>query len=169
MAQSKLPCDSHAGEDHAQAAGQERRGAEPPPVASPRSILVVDDQPAVGVSVAYYLEMCGYRTHRAESGDAAINFLGTQPVDGVLLDVQMPRMNGFETCVRLHETARAANRTLKIWFMTGIHYRELGDECAKAGGLGVFHKPFDWPQLLAVLDRGLGAQTDSGPAAPVAG
>ncbi len=39
--------------------------------------------------------------------------------------------------------------------MTGIHYRELEEECAKAGGRAVFHKPFDWPQLLAELEQGL--------------
>ena len=132
-----------------------------PPVAadagSLRIILVVDDQPGVATTVAFFLQKCGYRTHRADSGYAALEFLGSTPVDGVLLDIQMPKMNGFETCVRLHELARAAGRPLKIWFMTGMYYPELQEECAKVGGLGIFQKPFDWPLLLAELDRGFGA------------
>jgi len=167
MAQPNFPCASSADEDRAKAANPEPRAVDSPSATSPRTILVVDDQPNVGVSVAFYLETCGYRTRRVESGDAAIDLLRKEPVDGVLLDVQMPRMNGFETCVRLHEAARAASRSLKIWFMTGINYRELPADCAKAGGLGVFHKPFDWPQLLADLDQGFGAR-DSRPPAPEA-
>lgn len=118
-------------------------------------MLVVDDQPAVRTAVAYYLEMCGYRTLRADSGQAAVELFGNEQIDGVLMDVQMPRLNGFETCVKLHEHARETNRQVKVWFMTGIHYRELNDECARAGGVRVFQKPFDWPQLLAELAQGL--------------
>jgi CheY-like chemotaxis protein len=67
----------------------------------------------------------------------------------------MPRLNGFETCRRLHELARAANRQLKIWFMTGISYRGLKEDCIRAGGLAVFQKPFEWPEMLAEIERGL--------------
>lgn len=116
---------------------------------------MVDDQPVVCASIAYFLEVCGYRTFRAESGQAAIDLFDKEQVDGVLLDVQMPKLNGFETSARLHELARAANRPIKVWFMTGVYYRELKDECAKAGGISVFQKPFEWPQLLAELARGL--------------
>ena len=165
MAQPNLPRDSSAEVDRSHAAIHEPRKAETPSATSPKTILVVDDQPIVGVTVAFYLEKCGYRIHRVESGDAAIDLLSREAVDGVLLDVQMPKMNGFETCVRLHEAARAAKRCLKIWFMTGINYRELLDDCSKAGGIGVFHKPFDWPQLLADLDHGFGTG-DNRPPAP---
>lgn len=120
-----------------------------------RTLLVVDDQPSVCASIAYYLEISGYRTLKAESGQAALELLNKEQIDGVLLDVQMPKLNGFETCIRLHELARATNRPLKIWFMTGVYYRELKDACAKAGGLAVFQKPFDWPNLLAELKRSL--------------
>lgn len=129
-----------------------------PPVTQ-RTLLVVDDQPTVCASIAYYLEVCGYRTFRAESGQAAIDLLGKEQIDGVLLDVQMPKLNGFETCVRLHEHARASNRQIKVWFMTGIYYRELKEDCTKAGGVSVFQKPFNWPQLLAELDQGLSLLT----------
>lgn len=125
------------------------------PSARRRTILVVDDQHTVCTSVAYYLEICGYRTFRAESGQAAIELLGKEQIDGVLLDVQMPRQNGFETSARLHELSKELNRQVKIWFMTGIYYRELKEDCAKAGGVAVFQKPFDWPQLLLELEQGL--------------
>ncbi|MFZ5494647.1 MAG: response regulator [Verrucomicrobiota bacterium] len=142
----------------------------PAPSGTPRTLLVVDDQPGVCASIAYFLEVCGYRTFRAESGQAALDLFGREQIDGVLLDVQMPRLNGFETCARLREFAQAANRPLKVWFMTGVHYRELKEDCARAGGVSFFQKPFDWPQLLAELEQGLstlppaaGPGTDSAP------
>lgn len=107
------------------------------------------------MSVAHYLNICGYRTLQAESGQAAIEWFGKEQVDGVLLDVQMPKLNGFETSIQLHALARETNRQIKIWFMTGIYYRELKEDCAKAGGVAVFQKPFDWPQLLTELEQGL--------------
>lgn len=157
MAQLHLPHPTSVREDHAPAATEEPRAAETPRAGSPKTILVVDDQPAVGLSVAYYLEVSGYRALRAESGEAAIALLRKQPVDGVLLDVQMPGMNGFQACAQLQAVAKEAGRPVKAWFMTGIHYRELPEDCAKAGGLAVFHKPFDWPQMLAELERGFTA------------
>ncbi len=127
----------------------------PSPSAAQRTILVVDDQSAVCTSVAYYLNICGYRTLQAESGQAAIELFGKEQIDGILLDVQMPKLNGFETSLRLHALARETNRQIKIWFMTGIYYRELKEDSTKAGGLAVFQKPFDWPQLLTELEQGL--------------
>jgi CheY-like chemotaxis protein len=136
-----------------------------------RTLLVVDDQPSVCAAVAYFLETCGYRTFRAESGQAALVVLGQELIDGILLDVQMPRLNGFETCRRLHELARAANRQLKIWFMTGLSYRGLKEDCIRAGGLAVFQKPFEWPELLAEIEKGLAdtpgaTTTERSPASP---
>lgn len=157
MAQLPLSPTTPAREDRVPAATQETRAAETPRAGSLKTILVVDDQPAVALSVAYYLDICGYRTLRAESGDAAIDLLRKQPVDGVLLDVQMPGMNGFQACAQLQAVAKEAGRSIKAWFMTGIHYRELQEECDKAGGLAVFHKPFDWPQMLAEFERGFAA------------
>lgn len=128
----------------------------PSPLESRRTLLVVDDQASVCVSIAYFLELCGYRVLRAESGQAAVDLFAKEQIDGVLLDIQMPRLNGFQTSARLREIAQAANRQLKVWFMTAVSYRELNDDCARAGGVAVFRKPFEWPNLLAELARGLG-------------
>jgi CheY-like chemotaxis protein len=128
--------------------------ADPAPSPDPRRvILVVDDQASVCTAVAYYLEMCGYKTFRAESGPAALAIFGREQIDGVLMDVQMPQMNGFEASKRLHALAASLGRQPKVWFMTAVHYREAKDDCTAAGGLCVFQKPFDWPQLLAELGR----------------
>jgi len=162
MAQNNLFQDIPTGDGHALALIQEPLSAvEPggsdlaPGADLPKTILVVDDQPAVSASVSYYLEVCGYKAPRAGSGQAAIDLVRKQHVDGILLDIQMPGLNGFQTCAQLQALARETGRQFQVWFMTGSYYRELEEECAKAGGRAVFRKPFDWPQMLPELARGL--------------
>ena len=151
MAQNNHPTDLPTSESHVQAMVAEA----PTDAAPPRTLLVVDDQSSVCTSIAYYLEVCGYRTFKADSGQAAIETLRREQIDGVLLDIQMPGMNGFKTCAQLQALARESGRQFQVWFMTGVYYRELEEECTKAGGRAVFRKPFDWPQMLAELERGL--------------
>jgi CheY-like chemotaxis protein len=115
-------------------------------------LLVVDDLDSVRVSVAYFLEYCGYRALSAESGEAAIEMVRNEQIDGVLLDVQMPAMSGIETCRRLHALAGEIKRPVKVWFIS----RETKESCVKAGGLAVFRKPFEWPEILNEIEKGLG-------------
>lgn len=135
---------------------REEAGNDAPVPSGPqRTLLIVDDQPSVCASIAYYLQVCGYRALRAESGQAAIELARKEEVDGVLLDIQMPVLNGFQTCMKLQELARETNRQFKIWFMTGAYHRGLQEECERVGAVSVFRKPFNWPELLAALEKGL--------------
>ncbi len=120
-----------------------------------RTLLVVDDQPNVCSSIAHYLEFCGYRTLRAESGLAAIELVRNEQIDGVLLDVHMPGLSGFDTCARLLALAREAGKPIKVWLMTGAFSRGMDETCQQVGGLAIFRKPFEWPQLLAEVERGM--------------
>lgn len=67
-----------------------------------RTILVVDDEAAIAGMLADYFTMEGYRTLTASSGVEALQ-RASDPVDVVLLDVNMPGMDGFEVCRRLRE------------------------------------------------------------------
>lgn len=130
--------------------------SEPPSgLNAKRTLLVVDDQPNVRSSIAHYLEFCGYRTLPAESGLAAIEMARNEQIDGVLLDIHMPGLNGFDTCARLLAVAREAGKPMMVWFMTGAFTREMDETCQRVGGLAIFRKPFEWPQLLAEVERGL--------------
>src|SRR5689334_626436 len=71
--------------------------SEPQPQASPRTVLVVDDDPGIRESVTEVLSTEGYRVLEAADGVEALNRL--DGLDGrcvVLLDLAMPRMNGLE-------------------------------------------------------------------------
>ena len=60
-------------------------------------VLVVDDVPALAEQYAYDLRrLGGYEVHVAQDGRQALERLGGEPVDCVILDLEMPGMDGFE-------------------------------------------------------------------------
>ncbi len=120
----------------------------------PRTILVVDDQHGVCVSLAYFLELAGYRVLTAESGPSAVALAEKEVIDGAVIDVHMPVVNGFDTCLRLQSQAGVTRRELRVWFMTGACTSELERRGVELGALGVFRKPFDSPSFLEQLEHG---------------
>lgn len=117
-----------------------------------RTVLVVDDQPAVCLSIVCYLELNGYKALKAESGAMAIEVARRERIDGALIDVHMPQLNGFNTCVRLRESLGGSGAKLKIWFMTGALTIDMHTKCRDVGGLLVIRKPFDWVELPAKFE-----------------
>ena len=118
-----------------------------------RTILIVDDQQSVLVSLEYLLGLNGYRILTAESGPAAIALAEKEP-DGALIDVHMPVMDGFATCVRLQALAGSLGRPLKIWFMSAALSGQLRRRSSELGALGAFSKPFDLTTLSDRLEEG---------------
>lgn len=67
-------------------------------------ILVVDDQADVARSMAMLLEMLGFQTHPAGSGEEALSLAYSFQPDAVLLDIGLPDMDGYAVARRLRET-----------------------------------------------------------------
>lgn len=132
-------------------------------------MLIIDDQASVCVTLKYLLELAGYRTILAESGQAALEVAETERIDGALIDVHMPVMNGFDTCLRLQAQARAGGRALRIWFMTGAFTRDLERRSSQIGAFGVFAKPFDHSVFFARLEEGFSSAVPSIPPSPAVG
>ncbi len=67
-------------------------------------VLVVDDVPAMAEQYAYDLKRVGrYTTTVAAGGDAALDLLAREPIDCVVLDLDMPGTDGFEVLRRLQQ------------------------------------------------------------------
>src|SRR5260221_6538650 len=112
-----------------------------PPAVTP-SVLIVDDVAANRVALAAVLKPLQVNVVEASSGAEAVQQVRCQAFAVVLLDVQMPEMDGFETARQLH--ALPNGREVPIVFVTAIH----GDEAyAKRGyesaGADYITKPFD--------------------------
>lgn len=68
-------------------------------------ILLVDDEPLMLKGLKYTLEQDGYETVSAEDGEEALKIFQEQPVDLVLLDVMLPKVDGIQVCQRIRETS----------------------------------------------------------------
>ena len=97
--------------------------------------------------------MSGYKLIGAESG-LSLALAADESVDGALIDVHMPVMNGFATCLRLQDQARLLGRELRVWFMTGALTSDVRRPCADLGALEVFAKPFAYTAFLARIEHG---------------
>jgi DNA-binding response OmpR family regulator len=63
-----------------------------------KSVLVVDDEPNIVLSLEFLMKQAGYRVRTAGDGESALLAIQSEPPDLVLLDVNMPRKSGFEVC-----------------------------------------------------------------------
>ncbi len=70
------------------------------PDATP-TILLVDDEDSVRAVLAFPLEKDGYTVVQAGDGEEALELFGAQPIDLVVLDIMLPRLDGLEVCKRL--------------------------------------------------------------------
>ncbi|MFD0710769.1 response regulator transcription factor [Paenibacillus sp. GCM10027626] len=69
-----------------------------------RHILIVDDDPKIAQLIEIYLTNEGYTVTKANDGLEALEIIGEQPIDLVILDIMMPRMDGLSVCMKIRET-----------------------------------------------------------------
>jgi DNA-binding response OmpR family regulator len=119
-----------------------------------RRILIVDDEPNIVISLEFLMRREGYEVEIASDGEAAMKSLAESAPDLVLLDVMLPRMNGFEVCQQIR--ANPAWRAIKILVLTA---RGRDSEIARGLTLGAdlyVTKPFSTRDLVAQVRRLLG-------------
>jgi two-component system OmpR family response regulator len=113
------------------------------------SILVVDDQPNLREYVKQALNLAGYKVLTAKDGMEALTILQSQPVDLILADIAMPRMNGYQ----LHERVMENPQWVMIPFVF-LTARAQDSDIRYAKELGVddyLTKPFNREDLLAIV------------------
>ena len=81
-----------------------------------KRVLVAEDEPDIRGLIAYSLEYAGYEVIEASDGEEAVKLAEEQQPDLILLDVRMPRMNGYEACVLLR--ARETTRDIPVVFLS---------------------------------------------------
>jgi DNA-binding response OmpR family regulator len=121
-----------------------------------RTLLVIDDNKSVRESLRFLLLRRGYAVQVAENGREGIAIAAENRIDGALVDVNMPGMNGVQVCRALREQAAARGQAIAVWMMTGARTQELGKQALEAGALALFGKPFDFAELFRHFDETLG-------------
>lgn len=122
------------------------------------TLLLVDDDSAMLEMVGDSLRAIGYEVVSAENATAALALFDLHPIDAVIADVQMPRMDGIHLCQELLARAQAAGRTLPVWLMTGARTVTVERQAAEAGAVAVLSKPFSIVALEGRLKARLGRE-----------
>ena len=123
-------------------------------------ILVVDDDPAICDTVEDALHLAGHSTIRATNGDAALEIIRRENVALVVLDVNMPKVGGFDVLRRL----RALKDQTPVILLTARDDRHDVIEGFRVGADDYVTKPFGLEELLlriaAVLRRSTTTTSD---------
>lgn len=101
-----------------------------PPIVLP-SALIVDDQPFFTTMLRTVLEQQGFRVFVANSGPDGLKLAKKNPPDIIVLDIEMPGMDGFAVCQKLREDADLKN--IPVVILTGTNDPKLNEKAFKAG------------------------------------
>lgn len=111
-------------------------------------ILVVDDEPQNLELLSAYLEKAGYNNiATASNGIEALRLVDGNPPDLILLDVMMPKMNGFEVCKKLKDDSKT--RLIPIVIITALRDVEDKIRALDLGADEFLSKPFNRAELMA--------------------
>ena len=136
--------------------GSERTESSERPAAGPapaqrKRILLADDNEANIVMVRDYLESRNYQVHIAYNGSEAIKEAGKFLPDIILMDIQMPHMNGFEATSRLRADPRFA--TVPIIAFTAFAMSGDRERCLEAGMNDYLSKPVKLRELSQMIEN----------------
>ena len=122
-----------------------------------RGVLVVDDDPFIRKLITTTLEdVSKFHLHEAADGVEAVEVARRELPALVFLDIDMPRMNGFEACRRLRSDDTTSGATIVM--LTAAHGEGVEREAEEAGADLFLTKPFSPLDLLRLVDR-LGGQS----------
>jgi len=116
-------------------------------VATEGAILIVDDNPNNLTLLGNVLRDAGYRVQGAADGPTALRIAASRAPDLILLDLQMPLMDGYEVCLRLK--ADAATRDIPVLVISALDDVNDKVRAFEAGAMDYVTKPFQAPEVLS--------------------
>lgn len=123
-----------------------------------KKILLVEDNELNQEIAATILEEQGFSVDVADDGTVAVEKVKAADADRydiILMDIQMPRMDGYEATRRIRELNDKAKANIPIYAMTANAFEEDRQKALDAGLNGHIAKPIDIPNLMAVLKEAL--------------
>jgi CheY-like chemotaxis protein len=126
-------------------------------------ILLIDDTASVLAALDYFLSNIGYDVVQAGDGRTGLQRAAEVSPDLVMLDLEMPVMNGIAVCRTLKADPRLGR--IPVLMMTGQATQEARRQALAAGAFVVMSKPFDLQVLEATVARGVAEGGGTVPAA----
>jgi DNA-binding NtrC family response regulator len=114
-----------------------------------RTVLIAEDEANMRRVLCALLERDGYRTIEASDGAAALESLAREPVDAILTDLRMPKLNGLE----LLEQVRRRHPEIPVIMLTAHGTVGSAVEALKQGAFDYLTKPFDPDEIRHVMEK----------------
>jgi len=116
------------------------------------AILVIEDETVLGKNILTYLERYGYEVRLAASAEEGLSLLDSVRPDAVLLDFNLPGINGLEALARI----QAFDPSIRVLMLTGHGNVEMAVDAMKAGAFDFLTKPVALSKLRLLLDKAIG-------------
>jgi twitching motility two-component system response regulator PilG len=114
-----------------------------------RTVMVVDDSPTIRKILGLTLERAGYKVVAEPDGESAIERLEQIVPDLILLDIAMPKIDGYEVCKRIKKDPRTAGVPVVMLSGKDAFFDKVKGHMA--GATEYLTKPFETPAVLAVV------------------
>ena len=134
----------------------DRKPALPPRRTASRKVLVVDDEAEVRSTMQEILRGSGYDVRVAADGPSALDAITADPPDVVLLDVQMPGLDGIDVLTAI----RRIDLHIKVIMITGVTRQQVANEAFEQGVFDYIGKPVDPAYLELSIETALTADAD---------
>ena len=124
-----------------------------------KRILIVEDEMGVLKVTKLRLEHEGYDVITATDGQEALQRVVSEfPIHLVLLDIMLPRLNGYDVCRTLKCQPSTADIPVIVFTATEAQQQRLADRCIEVGVADWIKKPFDTKELLMKIRHALGEE-----------
>jgi CheY-like chemotaxis protein len=133
--------------------GQEPAAVHPAGALRRLRILLAEDNPVNQKVARHLLERAGHDVEVVGDGEAAVERWAAEDFDVILMDVQMPRMDGLAATAAIRERERGTEGHIPIVAMTALAMAGDRERCVAAGMDGYVSKPIDKNDLMGVLHR----------------
>ena len=147
------PIDSVSLKNMLQAAGTHNGSSQPG-----LDILLAEDNPVNQRLAMRLLEKRGHRVELAESGHEAIEWVERKRFDLILMDLQMPDMDGLEATALIREREKKAGRRTPIVALTAHTMKGDRERCLEAGMDNYINKPIDAAKFLEIVEMSAGVR-----------
>ena len=120
-----------------------------------KHILIAEDDPSILKMTKLRLEHEGYKVTTAVDGEEALQRAEAELPSLILVDVMMPKMNGYDVCRTLKRHPTTSRIPVVVFSASMSQVQHLADRCIEAGARDRIKKPFRTKDLLMKIDRAL--------------
>ena len=123
-----------------------------------KRVLLAEDHPGTIEVMQLELEVLGYEVIVAQDGLEAVEKASAEPPDLIVMDMLMPKMNGFQAAAWIRKNPKTQN--IPILAATALARPGDREQCLESGCNGYIAKPFTHKQLGAAIERILEPRAD---------